>query len=452
MNKDKQPVIDVRGLTKTYRLYNSPLDRVKEVFHPRRKRYHRPFDALRDVSFTVYAGETVGIVGRNGSGKSTLLQLICGILEPSSGVVSVSGRVSALLELGAGFNPDFTGRQNVYLNGAILGLRSDEMTRRLDDIAAFADIGDFLDQPVRTYSSGMFIRLAFSVAINVDPQILIVDEALSVGDEIFQRKCHARLQEFRKAGKTIVFVSHSAQTVVEICNRALLLDQGELILEGTPKHVVSKYHKLIFAPPDRVEAVRNEIRIGAEGVFSKAVPPERTGGAAAGDSDGMKAFYDPNLIPKSTLYYESRGAEIADVHITTLDGERVNVLAPRQEYVYTYRVTFHADAFNVRFGSMIKTVSGLELGGAASSTLFDACPCVEAGKVVLVKMRFRCLLHPGVYFMNAGVTAVLGGDEVFLHRIVDVEMIRVQQEEGMLTTGIVDFCIEPDLCFETAKG
>lgn len=448
MNMDKQPVIDVRGLTKTYRLYGSPLDRVKEVFHPRRKRYHRPFDALRNVSFTVYAGETVGIVGRNGSGKSTLLQLICGILEPSSGAVSVSGRVSALLELGAGFNPDFTGRQNVYLNGAILGLSSDEMSQRLGDIAAFADIGDFLDQPVRTYSSGMFIRLAFSVAINVDPQILIVDEALSVGDEIFQRKCHARLQEFREAGKTIVFVSHSAQTVVEICSRALLLEQGELILEGSPKQVVSKYHKLIFAPADRVEAVKNEIRAGAGGAFSEAHAPKgnRTGGSGA--LDGATAFYDPNLVPKSTVYYESRGADIEDVRITTPGGERVNVLVPRQEYVYAYRVKFRGDAFNVRFGSMIKTVSGIELGGAASSTLYDACPCVEAGTVVHVKMRFRCLLHPGVYFMNAGVTAVMGGDEIFLHRIVDVVMIRVQHEDGILTTGIVDFCIEPDLRFD----
>ena len=441
-------VIDVRNLTKTYRLYRSPMDRVKEVFHPRRKRYHTAFDALRGVSFTVEAGETVGVIGRNGSGKSTLLQLICGILEPSRGSVSVAGRVTALLELGAGFTPEFTGRQNVYLNGAIMGFKAEEMEQRMEAIAAFAEIGGFLDQPVKTYSSGMFVRLAFSVAISVDPDILIVDEALAVGDEIFQRKCFSRLQQFREMGKTIVFVSHSAQAVVELCNRAFLLDQGELILEGPPKYVVSRYHKLIFAPAHKLADVRSEIASGAPQGCQAPSAPACPAPAAEEEAQPFTAWYDPDLVPRSTVPYESFGAEITDVHLTTPEGDLVNVLLPRGEYVYTYRVRFLKTSYQVRFGMMIRTVSGLDLGGAASATLYDALPCIDAGTLAVVRFRFKCLLYPGVYFLNAGTTSVVDGCDVFLHRIVDVAMIRVQYDSRTRVTGTIDFCIDADVNFE----
>src|SRR6185437_4531574 len=260
--------IRVEGLGKRYEIYAQPADRLKQMILPRVQRaVHRParayfneFWALRDVNFDVKRGETVGIVGRNGSGKSTLLQMICGTLTPTQGSVSIRGRVAALLELGAGFNPEFTGKENVRLSGLLYGLSDEELRERYQAILDFAEIGDFIDQPVKTYSSGMYVRLAFAVAINVSPEILVVDEALSVGDEAFQRKCFARIDAIRDAGAAVLFVSHSAGTVVELCDRAILLDRGEMLAQGTPKFVVSRYHKLLYSRADKVQEIRESIR------------------------------------------------------------------------------------------------------------------------------------------------------------------------------------------------
>lgn len=232
--------ISVKGLTKTYRLFDHPGDRVKQFFSLGLKQYHREFTALKDVSFEIRKGETVGIIGRNGSGKSTLLQLICGILKPTSGSVHVNGRISALLELGAGFNPEFTGRENVYFQGALMGFTEAQMNERFDDIAAFADIGNFIDQPVRTYSSGMFVRLAFAVAIHLEPDVLIVDEALGVGDSTFKRKCFQFLQEFRKT-RTLLLVSHDIQSIKGLCDCAIWLDCGCIQLFGLTTRVCDSY-------------------------------------------------------------------------------------------------------------------------------------------------------------------------------------------------------------------
>lgn len=239
--------ISVKNVSKKYRLFNSPRERFIEALHPFKKKYHREFWALKGVSFEVPAGVTAGIIGRNGSGKSTLLSIISSVLKPSEGAVTVNGRVFALLELGAGFNPMLTGRENVFLKGVILGISKDEMRRRLPDIEAFADIGDFIDQPVRVYSSGMFVRLAFATAINVDPDILIIDEALAVGDAKFQRKCFARFHDFQREGKTILFVSHSTDAVIRHCDTALLLEGGRVVEAGEPKAVVNSYYDLLFA-------------------------------------------------------------------------------------------------------------------------------------------------------------------------------------------------------------
>lgn len=239
-------VIAVRNLTKSYRLFGHPGDRVKQFLSLGLRRYHREFTALKDVSFGIRRGETIGIIGRNGSGKSTLLQLICGILKPTSGTVQVNGRISALLELGAGFNPEFTGRENVYFQGAIMGLSQAEMAAQFDAIAAFADIGEFIDQPVRTYSSGMFVRLAFSVAVHVGPDILLVDEALAVGDQIFQRKCMDHMEMLRRErGATIVFVSHNIRQVERFCSRVLLFDQGRLAFSGDANVGCNMYYQVI---------------------------------------------------------------------------------------------------------------------------------------------------------------------------------------------------------------
>lgn len=233
--------ISVKNLSKTYRIFGHPGDRIKQALTFGQIHFHREFAALKEVSFDIKKGETVGIIGRNGSGKSTLLQLICGILKPTSGTVTVNGRVSALLELGAGFNPEFTGRENVYFQGAITGIPKEEMAARFDDIAAFADIGEFIDQPVRTYSSGMFVRLAFAVAVHVDPEILIVDEALSVGDIAFQRKCMQRMQEMLQAGCTLIFVSHDVGAIKSLCQKALMLVEGSLRSYGDSGEICNDY-------------------------------------------------------------------------------------------------------------------------------------------------------------------------------------------------------------------
>jgi lipopolysaccharide transport system ATP-binding protein len=435
--------LKVSAVTKTFRLFSSHSDRVKESLHPFRKKYHRPFNALTNVSFEVMRGETVGIVGRNGSGKSTLLQIICGILQPTTGSVSVNGGVSAILELGAGFNPEFTGRENVFVNAAILGLSREEIESRLDRIASFADIGDFFDQPVKTYSSGMYVRLAFAVAVSVDSEILIVDEALSVGDEMFQRKCFSRIRDIKGKGGTILFVSHSAGTVVELCDRAVLLDRGEIILEGSPKFVVGRYHQLINAPPGESEPIRSEIRGLKENKgFLKHAAFENLNRPVETFQDA-KPFFDSILVPKTTFSYRTYGARIFEPTIVTLGGEVVNNVVRKQEYIYRYKVEFFETAYSVRFGMLIKTVSGLELGGAGWPLGVEAEPVVEAGVTFLVQWKFRCLLLPGVYFLNAGVLGMVDGKESYLDRMIDAIAIRVQHEKRLFATTIVDFCIEP---------
>lgn len=449
--------IRVEGLSKRYEIYSQPADRLKQMVLPKLRRwarrseraYFNEFWALRDVSFDVHRGETVGIVGRNGSGKSTLLQLICGTLTPTLGTVNVRGRVAALLELGSGFNPEFTGRENVYLNAAILGLSPSEIDSRFNAIAAFADIGEFIEQPVKTYSSGMQVRLAFAVAINVDPEILVVDEALSVGDEAFQRKCFARIDAIRKAGATVLFVSHAAGTVIELCHRAILLDAGELLEQGPPKRVIAHYHKLVYAPPDQHDVIRQGIRCASISSVKEIWPA--TAAAKAALPVGDDALYEENLKSKSTVRYESRGATIEDPHIETLDGRRVNILSRRQEYVYTYKVRFNSAAAGLRFGMMIKTLTGLELGGAASAPNPSDGLMVERGQVYTVKFHFRAALAPATYFLNAGITAVESDGEIFLDRIVDAAMFKVMPDSARQETGVVDLLSEVHLEVETAS-
>lgn len=253
------PIIETSHLSKIFRLYPSPKARLREMFSLRGKKYHHEFHALDDVSLRIEKGQSVGIIGVNGSGKSTLLKLICGVLQPSSGEVTVNGRIAALLELGAGFNPEFSGRENVYMNGALMGLKRAEMDRCFPEIEAFAGIGEFIEQPVKTYSSGMFVRLAFAAAVNIDPDILVVDEALSVGDIFFQHKCIARIEEFRNRGKTILFVTHDINLVKSICDRVILLDQGRILAEGDPEEVTEHY--LLLARQRQTEHAEQEFRV-----------------------------------------------------------------------------------------------------------------------------------------------------------------------------------------------
>ncbi len=445
--------ISVKNISKSYRMYSSPKEKLKELLHPFGKKYHKEFWALRDVFFEVKKGECVGIIGRNGSGKSTLLQLICGTLVPTSGDITVNGRISALLELGAGFNKEFSGRENVYVNGALMGFSREEMDARFQAITDFAGIGDFIDQPVKTYSSGMYVRLAFACAVNVDPDILVVDEALAVGDEAFQRKCFSRLSEFQKMGKTILFVSHSSGVVVELCNRALLFDQGELLLSGAPKSVATRYQKLVYAPSNKVSLLREEIRMlqaeQGENLQSEAVLEEDAESLADCEQNRKNktkatSFYDPNLKPKSTISYESHGALIKEPHITSLKGDRVNVLIRREEYIYTYTVDFNEDAYNVYFGMLVKTITGLELGGMISHPHTAPINFIPKGTTKKQSFIFKCALVPGAYFLNAGVFGTVNGSGTYLHRLIDAAMFKVQPEKKLCATGIVDFGINGD--------
>ena len=436
--------VAVKNLSKTYQIYERPQDRLKQILLGSRRKYYREFPALRNISFEIQRGETLGIVGRNGSGKSTLLQLIVGTSTPSSGEVNIHGRIAALLELGAGFNPEFTGRENVYLNAGILGLSSSEVDDRFQSISDFAEIGDFLDQPVKTYSSGMYVRLAFAVAIHVDPEILVIDEALAVGDEAFQRKCFARIQAFRKQGGTLLFVSHSAGAVVELCDRAICLDHGEMLCAGSPKQVIALYHKLIYALPERVAEIKAQIQQeGGQALLQmKGDAPAKT--EKIPSPDLLDAF-DPNLIPKTTTIYQDLGVGLKDPHLQNSKGERVNILVARRDYVYTYRVYFEKEAFNVRFGMLIKTTTGFELGGAVTAPVSEGIDYVPAFSERVLRFRFKAALAPGVYFLNAGVLGMIDGAEVYLARVIDVAMFRVQVDPATTATAQVDFLIEPEI-------
>jgi lipopolysaccharide transport system ATP-binding protein len=343
------------------------------------------------------------------------------------------------LELGSGFNPEFTGKENVYMNGALLGLSKEEINEKYDSIVEFADIGDFIDQPVKTYSSGMYVRLGFAVAVNVDPDILVVDEALAVGDEIFQRKCFSRIRAIREKGGTILFVSHSAAAVIDLCDRAYLLDRGEAIMSDMPQTVIAKYYQLCCAPAEKQEALRQEIRgLNVQDQLKPGLQSIPSLHLHSGQEEPRNvAFYDPNLVPKSTFSYLSDGAKISDPHITTLDGRIVNNLVRQEDYYYTYTVAFTKPAFSVRAAMLIKTITGSELGGGVSSTVSEAIPSVQAGTKLLVRFKFQCLLAPGVYFLNAGVEGVVGD------RCIDAAVFRVQAGGESIATGIVDFCVRP---------
>jgi lipopolysaccharide transport system ATP-binding protein len=458
--------IRVEALSKRYEIYATPRDRLKQFVLPRLRRlagqsqrqYFSDFWALKDISFEIKKGEVVGIIGRNGSGKSTLLQIICGTLAPTSGSIQTQGRVAALLELGSGFNPEFTGRENVYLNATVLGLTHAEIDSRFADIAAFADIGTFIEQPVKTYSSGMMVRLAFAVAINVDPEILIVDEALSVGDELFQRKCFSRIEAIRASGATILFVSHSGSTVVELCDRAILLDAGECLCIGLPKQIVGRYQKLLFAPEHKREAIRRQIRRSDE--LAQTATSEAS--AQSGFADvishldtptehavSIKEDFDPHLVPSSTIEYESSGARISRPAVQTLAGEKVNLLVRGRTYRYVYTVDFSESICNVRFGMLIKTTSGIELGGATSDrTAVNGIAIVNQGDSIRVEYQFKCLLNAGLYFLNAGVSGDRHGSNMHLHRVIDACCFRVLNDTDGHMTGIVDFACFPEIIFD----
>lgn len=466
--------IQLQGVSKHYLIYKRPEDRLKQMIMPKLRRvtgmkpraYFTDFAAVHDVDFTVERGETVGIIGRNGSGKSTLLQMICGILQPSSGSVEVNGRIAALLELGAGFNADFTGRENVFLNAAILGLTREETEARFDSIARFADIGMFIDQPVKTYSSGMYVRLAFAVAINVDPDILVVDEALSVGDEAFQRKCFARIEQIRESGATILFVSHSAQTIVQLCDRAILMDRGQKLLDGSPRRVVSQYQRFINLTGTEADAVRAELQsmdVSLETDPSEEMqlldsnqPASLSEGtpegvfSAALDADSKEAelleVLDPGLVSHTRVDYEHQGATLDGPAILNASGNPVNSLVLGRNYAVQCKIRFDDDAHDVEIGHHYSTANGLHLGGRfITKDEFPQLKHVEAGTIVSVSFKFECRFVPSTYFLSFGVRGVSNDEHKYLARSIDSQIFRVISMSPIYFGGHFDFRMQPSL-------
>lgn len=456
--------IRVSNVAKRYELYPAPHDRLKQFVIPRMRRalrlaprnYFQEFWALRGISFVVRKGETVGIVGRNGSGKSTLLQIICGNLNPTSGSINTNGRVAALLELGSGFNPEFTGKENVYLNGMILGLSKIEIDDRYGDIAAFADIGEFIDQPVKTYSSGMQVRLAFAVQAMVDPDILVVDEALAVGDEKFQRKCFSRLDQLKSRGTSILFVSHSAPQVIELCDRALLLERGERLLFSTPHLVTRAYQKMIYAPDKEQGRYIEEYRAIDGSVNTGADQLTHLLSAAASDSApsdkeviqapliSESAYFDSSLVPETTTVYPLQGAEIESVRILSATGKLVNVLQPGDELRFVVSGKFLSDMHAVHFGIHIRTISGIVVTGQRYPGDAEHLGTVFQEKHFEVTFGFKMNLLPGTYFVGAGVWS--GQGEHCAHRILDALMFRICHGYRSISFGYMDAsCREPSI-------
>ncbi|MEQ8818007.1 MAG: ABC transporter ATP-binding protein [Thalassobaculum sp.] len=430
-----EPAIVIEDVTKIFSIFKRPTDRLLQMLSMGRRRYYETFVALNRVTVTIHRGETVGIVGPNGSGKSTLLQIIAGLLQPSGGRVSVTGRAAALLELGAGFNPEFTGRENIYLNASILGLSQAEIDARYDDIVAFSGLGDFIDRPVVTYSSGMYVRLAFSIAASVDPDILIVDEALAVGDEGFQRKCLARIEALRDKGTTILFVSHAMGMITQLCDRAVLMDRGEVLLIGEPKLVASNYYRLTHAPATDRERIRTEIR-----------------SAVAEEEAEIHAGLDETLQNQSRVEYESQGARILDPRIETMNGMRVNQLSRGRMYKVCYDVAFDSDCEQVRYATLFKTMTGVELSGRASHRLHDTMPNPRTGERAVLTFEFPCSFLPGTYFINVGVNGLVAGERQSLHRIMDAVMFQVLPDTDDSLVGILDIGIIPSVDHDLVAG
>jgi lipopolysaccharide transport system ATP-binding protein len=417
--------ISVKNLTKTYRIFGHPTDRIKQALTFGRMRFHNEFTALQDVSFEIKKGETVGIIGRNGSGKSTLLQLICGILKPTSGEVRVNGRISALLELGSGFNPEFTGRENVYFQGAIMGIPRNEMDAKFDEVAAFADIGEFIDRPVRTYSSGMFVRLAFAVAVAVEPDVLVVDEALSVGDAKFQAKCFRKFEKLKNAGKTILFVSHSTEQITRFCDTALLLELGHLTAIGETGIVTNQYLTLLFSDTDAMIATNNSARNNA-GSFSS--------------HDNQERYHHRPAYNPDEYRWGNGTASILDFQLGTESQEHINCLRHGETLTLMLKVAFFQNAEHPIYGVTIKSKDGVTLFGTNSRDyVHQAQECIQpqhAGHIAIIRWTLHHHLSAGDYFISVGVVDGAGENLVPLDRRYD--SIHFTVNGPIVSAGMID--------------
>ena len=411
LKNEEETAIRVKDVVKVYKLYDKMRDRVKDAFGLGHGKYKLHY-ALNGVNMDVRKGETVGIIGTNGSGKSTILKIITGVLHPTSGEVTVNGRISALLELGAGFNPEYSGVENVYLNGTMMGFSEKEIDEKLPAILEFADIGDYVHQPVKTYSSGMFVRLAFAVAINIEPEILIVDEALSVGDVFFQSKCYHKFEEFKEMGKTIVFVSHDLSSIAKYCDRVFLLNKGTLLGIGGPKEMIDAYKQVL-------------------------VGQYKAGGAKGTTEEALdEAFADASGKNPNALEYGDGKAKIEEYYLTDEYGTRTSTILKGAEFTLHLKVRFQERLAAPIFAFTVKNVRGTEITGTNTMLEKAFLDGVEAGQVKEVTFTQKADLQGGEYLLSLGVTGYDGDTFQVYHRLYDIINMTIVSDKN--TVGFYD--------------
>ena len=444
---DENTVIKVDNVTKMYKLYDNPKDRLKEALFPTKKKRYKEHYALNGVSFDIKKGETVGIIGTNGSGKSTILKIITGVLNPTAGKVEIEGRISALLELGAGFNSEYTGIENVYLNGTMSGFSKEEIDEKLDDILAFADIGDFVYQPVKTYSSGMLVRLAFAVSINIDPEILIVDEALSVGDVFFQAKCFKKFEDFKKQGKTILFVSHDLSSVQKYCDRVVLLNKGNKLAEGSARDMINLYKKVLvnkladttLANGDNpaLEGKENGSSItdltAENGEHKTDITLDGSGIARIDNVEHWRDHFDinPDLIE-----YGNKEAELIDFGIADSDGMLTASIEKGTDFTVMSKVKFNQDIQNPIFTLTFKDIHGTAITGTNTMYEKQNISLAKAGEIYVAKFTQEMNLQGGEYLISMSCTGYANGEFTAYHRLYDVLNLTVVSDKD--TVGFYD--------------
>ena len=427
------PVLSVCNLGKTYRIYNHPRDKIKQALRGNKRRYFRDFKALEAINFTLAKGEVLGVVGRNGSGKSTLLKLISGVLRASHGEVVRRGRIGALLELGSGFDPEFSGRDNLYLNATLLGLSEQQINAKVDDILAFADLGRFIDQPVKTYSTGMRLRLAFAIQAQTDPDILLIDEALAVGDAFFQRRCMQRLEELKQAGTSILIVTHSNQAIVQHCNRAMLLHHGRMRLIDNPKLVIRVYERLESAPAEQWDALLNRIGTIEPGTQSELLdlgPPAQAKPQAKVDQSMDAAVL-------SRINYEANGGRIVAVEVLDSEGNLVNVLPMGMPFSLRFYYKLDVAVDQPKVGCNLSNAEGLLITGKSLSCQAEGStiPARLTPGTWTARFDFYGGLLPGVYFIGCAISSAETG---LIHKLRDFTAFRVSASTNLASFGVCD--------------
>lgn len=419
----KNKVIEIENIGKEYMVYDKPTDRFKEALSLTHKSYHKPFYALDEVNLDVYQGECVGIIGTNGSGKSTLLKIVTGVLNPTKGHIKINGKISALLELGAGFNQEYTGLENIYLSGTMMGYSRAEMDKKVHQIEEFAEIGDFIHQPVKTYSSGMFARLAFAVAINVEPDILIVDEALSVGDIFFQAKCYRKFNEFKENNKTILFVSHDLGSVLKYCDRCLLLNKGKQVALGKAKEVVDIYRKILVNQYDE-DSDENEVQENPDNVI------------APSDIDDLHEWKTQIMLNPNYVEYGEKEGEMIDFGVFDANGKLTNSIYKNEKFTIKIKFKFNKKIQNPIFAYTIKDLKGMELTGTNTMLEDNTMEYVTAGQTGVVCFEQKMVLQGGQYLISFGCTGYNMDTFVVYHRLYDIYQLQVLSDRN--TIGFVD--------------